>query len=134
MQVLMRPLGCELYDDDLLGQDDPGAMHYRTLALQRVERGDGEATMLTIRYDDGQGLSTKHFVVSLDKSLAVRAKMGWESQRESVLDESDLPLRAVPDDVDEIIAIIQKTATRRRSSVWTPGLIEECVDDYFKTG
>lgn len=52
MQVLMRPLGCELYDDDLLGQGDPGA--YRTLALQRVERGDGDATMLTIRYDDGQ--------------------------------------------------------------------------------
>lgn len=130
----MRPLGCELYDDDLLGQGDPGATHYRTLALQRVERGDGEATMLTIRYDDGQDMSTKHFVVSLDKSLAVRPKKGWKSQRESVLDESELPFRAVPDDVDEIIDIIQKTATRRRSSVWTPGLIEECVDDYFKKG
>lgn len=136
MQILMHPL--ERTSDDVRpGKERAEDVHFRTHALHRVERGDDAATMLTICYEDGEDLSSKFFVVNLDKSPVARIKranQGWKSKRQSALDEEKVPLEAVPDDVDEILDPVQRTAARLKLNVWIPGLIEGCVDDFFKKG
>lgn len=133
MQILMHPL--ERTNDDVRsGKARAEDMHFRTHALHRVERGDGAATMLTIRYEDGEDWSSKFFVVNLDKSPVARvkrAKQGWKSKRQNALDEEEAPLEAVPDDVDGILDLVQRTAARLKLNVWIPSLIEGCVDDFF---
>lgn len=134
MQILIHPL--ERTNDDVRsGKARAEDVHFRTHALHRVERGDGAATMLTIRYEDGEDWSSKFFVVNLDKSPVARvrrAKQGWKSKRQNALDEEEAPLEAVPDDVDGILDLVQRTAARLKLNAWIPGLIEGCVDDFFK--
>lgn len=134
MPILMHPL--ERSNEDVkYGKARSEAMHFRTHALCRVKRGDGAATMLSIRYKDGQDWSTKFFVVNLDKSpvaLVKQTKQGWKSKRQNAVDEEKAPLEAVPDDVDGILDLVQRTAARLKLNTWIPGLIERCVDDYFK--
>lgn len=132
MTVEMYPLENGRYGHHALKQDTRVAMHFRTLALQRVERNDSGATMLSLHYQDGHDWSTKFFVIRLDKAHVVQAEERWRSKRPSTVDANGASLEAIPDDVDEIIDIIERTAHRLRSSIWAPGLIEGCVDDYFK--
>lgn len=95
IQILMHPL--ERTNDDVRsGKARAEDVHFRTHALHRVERGDGAATMLTIRYEDGEDWSSKFFVVNLDKSPVARvkrAKQGWKSKRQKLWTKKRRPLR-----------------------------------------
>lgn len=130
VQVAVHPLECLPYEDIVPGTDTPIAMHYRSIALQRVERGQEDATMLMIYCEDGLYQSTRHFVVSIDKSAIAREKSDWRSTRASVIDEYEDPMDAEPDFVDEIIELVQKTAGDSNVNIWKDGLIDDCVNMY----
>lgn len=130
VQVAVHPLECVPYEGNVPDLDTPIATHYRNMALHRVERGQKDVTMLTICCEDGLYESTRHFVVSIDKSAIAREKSDWRSTRASVIDEYEDPMDAEPDFVDEIIELVQKTAGEPNVNIWKDGLIDDCVNMY----
>lgn len=103
-------------------------MYYRKLVLQRVEHGDKDATMLTIKYYDGQSISIKFFAVSLDRWTSTeQIKDGWKSKRRCAIGEDGNPIMPIRDEIDDIIERVMETARKSGVSVWTPNLIEEHV-------
>lgn len=134
MRILFYPLERDLYENDSKIATTSEVMHYRNLTLQKVVRGEKDATMLMIRYSDGRCYTTMLTVVSLDKTASEVPHLGegWKSTRQSIEEfRHNIPMTADPDDIDNIIELIRKTAEQSNENIWKPGLIARCINKHL---
>ena len=113
--------------------DGPSYRFFRNLVRKRVSKGDKNATLLTImcNSDPGRIRSCKRVIVDLDKShppIVREPELGHYFQ-----DEHGYCLESTPGFMDVIYARIRRTSLVLDKNVWSPGLIERCVDEYIKS-
>ena len=110
--------------------DGPSYRFFRNLVRKRVSKGDKSATLLTIIFasDMGRSRVCKRVIVDLDKSHSPIARRGNYFQ-----DDYGYFLESTPGFMDTIYARIRRASLELDKNVWSPGLIECCVDEYIKS-
>ena len=105
----------------------PPEERFRRLAKRKVEKGYKDATMVTIRCEDGAGWRTKTVIVSLDK---FRDRSGESTSKtlRAWVDGTMALVDTYPDEADEVANLVVYTASERKGNIWTPGFSESCVD------
>lgn len=125
VQLHTLQLGPNQHENPELGT--PRAMHFRNLALRRVQLGNANATMLTILHNRKRGRSVQYAVVELDKNPPEAPLRSENSPRKFVLDSNHNPIAATRDNVDVILAGLNRVSRLQHKSIWSPGLLRSQV-------
>lgn len=127
MSVQLHPLQLAPNLHDRPELRTPRAMHFRNLALRRVQLGNGNATLLTILHNRKRGRSVQYAVVELDKNPPEAPLRSENSPRKFVLDSNHNPIAATRDNVDVILAGLNRVSRLQRKSIWSTGLLRSQV-------
>lgn len=105
--------------------------YFKNLTLQRVERGDKDATMLAICYDDRQSVPTKFFVVSMDKSGSDHSLTEWLTLRR-MGNYGRIPRWPPFSLMEDVLSYVLIQARDMDINFWKAKFINKCVDEFFK--
>lgn len=105
--------------------------YFKNLTLQRVERGDKDATMLAICCNDRQSVPTKYFVVSMDKSSSDHSLTDWLTLRR--MHNDGRTTRWPPFSLmEDVLSYVLIQARDTDINFWKAKFINKCVDEFFK--
>lgn len=105
--------------------------YFNNLALQRVERGDKDATMLAICCNGRQSVPTKYFVVSIYKSGSDHSLTDWLTLRR-MCNDGKIPRWPPFSLIDDVLSYVLLQARDSNINFWKARFINKCVDKFFK--
>lgn len=121
--VLMHPLELGLYADKKRDRLTPHIMHFIDLAMKRVDQGNINATLLTIRCNDKRGVSVHYAIVDLDKNPLEAPQRNANSGRLCCQDGGGNLIVGMRDKIDLVIEELKRAAILEEKNIWSPGFL-----------